>query len=155
MSRRAGLGAALVSSLALAAVGCPRLPPPPPRPAVFVVSVERAAATGDGEVLRARLDVHNRGAFRLVLAAIDWEMVDPRGDRAISRGRAATHRVFAPDQRAVVDIDLAIPAPVAEQIRRAAAAAGSRIRLRGTAHLEDPAGGEGAAAPFDDPAPLR
>ena len=59
--------------------------------------------------------------------------------------------MLAPDQRAVIDVALAVPAPVDAELR-SAAAMGGRLRIRGMVHLEDPGGGEGAPAPFDEAA---
>jgi hypothetical protein len=142
--------AAFVAVAVAASSGCPRLPPPAPRPSVSLNGLERAAATGDGLALRARFRVHNRGAARLVLAAVDWELA--LGERALLRGRETEQRPFAADEHATVDVAIAIPAAVADELREAVA--GGRIRLRGTFHLVDPGGGPGAPAPFDELASL-
>jgi hypothetical protein len=144
----ARLAVALV--IAIGASGCPRLPPPLPRPAARVVSLE--SGVGPAAPLRARLDLWNRGSARLVLAAVDWELTDVRGDVVLARGRASVRRAFAPDERAAVAIDLAMAPSVTAAVRGGAPDA--RARLRGTAHLEDPDGGEGAPASFDDPVTL-
>ena len=150
MTRRGAARFAVAVAIAASTSGCPRLPPPLPRPAARVVSLD--AGVGPAATLRARLDLWNRGSARLVLAAVDWELTDVRGDVVLARGRAEVHRSFAPDERAGVAIDLAMAPSVAAAVR--AAARGARARLRGTVHLEDPGGGEGAPASFDDPVTL-
>jgi hypothetical protein len=141
IARAVALGAAVAG-----AAGCPRLPPPPPRPAVTLVRLDAAAATG-GLALRVRFLVHNRGAIALILSAVDWEIV--LGEEPLLRGRAQAHRRFGPDERAPIEFAIVIPAPLEQELRAAA-----RVRLRGMVHLEDPAGGAGAPAPFDEEAPL-
>ncbi|HWM86387.1 MAG TPA: hypothetical protein VNO33_11130 [Kofleriaceae bacterium] len=132
--------ARLILAIALvSATGCPRLPPPAPRPAVTLERIDRAAGS-----LRARFQIHNRGAVALTLSAIDWELAP--GGRPLLRGRALARRAFGPDQRATVEVAIAVPAALEPALQGAAAAGG--IRLRGTFHLED-ATGTGAPAPFD------
>lgn len=119
--------------LAVAASGCPRLPPPAPRPSVSLLGIEAA-----GTALRARLVIHNRGQSELLLSAIDWEIA--RGDEPLLRGRAYFRRRFAPDERAAIDVAIGLPPALAS----------GDLRLRGTAHLEPD-----APAPFDQPAAIR
>ncbi|HKE15180.1 MAG TPA: hypothetical protein VKB80_09965 [Kofleriaceae bacterium] len=145
LARARALAPAAALALVLCA-GCPRLPPPAPRPSVSLDRLERAAAPGQW---RARLRVHNRGAAGLVVAAVDWELV--AGERPLLRGRSPAHLALAPDQRAVIDVALAVPAPVDDELR-SATTSGGRLRIRGMVHLVDPGGGEGAPAPFDEAA---
>jgi hypothetical protein len=122
---------------ALAASGCPRLPPPASRPSVSLVRLERAGPSA----LRARLLIHNRGAAPLLLSAIDWEIV--RGEEPLLRGRAHAKRRFAAEERAAIEIAISLPAALSPALR-------GDLRLRGTAHLEPD-----APAAFDEPAALR
>ena len=136
---------AVCAALALCAAGCPRLPPPAPRPSVVLERIDRA-----GSSLRAHLRVQNRGGAVLRLSAVDWELV--LAGRPLVRGRTGERRSIAPGAYAAIIVDLAVPAPLEGELRRAAAA-GGRIELRGTVHLED-AGGRGRSAPFDEVAAL-
>ncbi len=135
---------ALCAALALGAAGCPRLPPPPPRPSVVLERIDRSA--GAEVSLRAHLRVHNRGDAALTLHAVDWELV--LAGRPLLRGRSQARRSLAPGAQAAVEVAIDIPAPLEGELRRGAAA-GGRIELRGTVHLED-AGGRGRPAPFDE-----
>ena len=136
---------AVCAAVALCAAGCPRLPPPVPRPSVEVERIERA-----GSSLRAHLRVHNRGDAALRLTAVDWELV--LAGRPLARGRTRGGRSLAPGAHAAVVVELAIPAPLEGELRRTAAQRRA-IELRGTVHLED-AGGRGRPAPFDEEAAL-
>ncbi len=101
---RAAACAALVAAFL---TGCPRLPPPPPRPHAHIRTLERA-----GDVLTVHLRVD--GAVGLSPAAVDWALA--MGERDLVRGRAGS-----------LDIAIAIPPPVR---------AGGLVRLRGAVHLE-------------------
>jgi hypothetical protein len=133
------------AGLALSAAGCPRLPPPVPRPSVALERIARA-----GSSLRAHLRVHNRGDAALRLTAVDWELV--LAGRPLARGRTRGGRSLAPGAHAALIVELAIPAPLEGELRRAAAQRRA-VELRGTVHLED-AGGRGRPAPFDEVAAL-
>jgi hypothetical protein len=111
------MGAALV---ALALTGCPRLPPPAPRPHVHV---DLGAANRDG-VLTARLRIDHGERLRAV--AVDWALV--LGERDLVRGRSDS---------------LAIPVRLPSEVQP-----GALVRLRGAVHFEGPDGL--LFAPFDE-----
>lgn len=100
----AGAAAAL---LALALTGCPRLPPPAPRPHARLLAVDRA-----GEVLTARLRIDPAAGLRPL--AVDWALAV--GERDLVRGRAGS---------------LAIAIPLPPGLRP-----GALVRLRGAVHLD-------------------
>jgi hypothetical protein len=137
--------ACLLVAIAAAGAGCPRWPPPEPRPSVRLVQLDRSAGQ---PAWTARFEVHNAGRVSRVVAAIDWELAV--GDRPLQRGRAEPKQRLAAGERAAIQVDLAIPDEVTGELRRAA----DRVRLRGMVHLEDSAGPAGAAAPFDESARL-
>jgi len=100
--------AAAAAALALAVVtGCPRLPPPEPRPHAHLRELVRNQRT-----LTARLRVD--GADGLSPVAVDWTLAI--GERDLVRGRAPS-------------LDIAISMPSAVQ-------AGGLVRLRGAVHLD-------------------
>jgi len=138
---------ALCVALSVGAAGCPRLPPPPPRPSVALERIDRGGAERS---LRAQLRVHNRGDAALTLHAVDWELV--LAGRPLLRGRSPARGSLAPGAHAAVLVAIALPAPIEGELRRGAAG-GGRVELRGTVHLED-AAGRGRPAPFDDLAVL-
>lgn len=108
-------GAAAAALVAAVLTGCPRLPPPPPRPHAHLRSLER-----DGRRLTAHLRVDGGGALAAV--AVDWALVVGERDRV--RGRADS-------------LDIAVVLPPEVQ-------AGGLVRLRGAVHL-DGAGGPALA----------
>jgi len=101
---RAAACAALVAAFL---TGCPRLPPPAPRPHAHLRALER-----DGHVLTLHIRVD--GAGGLSPAAVDWALAV--GERDLVRGRAGS-----------LDITIAIPPAVR---------AGGLVRLRGAVHLD-------------------
>jgi hypothetical protein len=131
-----------VAALVAMASGCPRLPPPPPRPSVVLERMDRADATR----LLARLRVHNHGAIGVTVSAVDWELA--RGARPLVRGRSRARRALAPDQDAAIEFAIALPAPLAAEL----GADSGGLRLRGAVHLRD-SGGRGRPAPFDEAVP--
>lgn len=113
--------ALLALALALALTGCPRLPPPAPRPHVRVVvgAVDRERAA-----LTARLWIDHGERLRAV--AVDWALAV--GERDVVRGRSDS---------------LSIAVRLPSQMRP-----GALVRLRGAVHLEGPDGT--LFAPFDE-----
>ncbi len=99
--------ATALAALALALAGCPRLPPPEPRPHVHLRELVRNERT-----LTARLRVD--GADGLSPVAVDWALAI--GERDLVRGRTPS-------------LDIAISMPSAVQ-------AGGLVRLRGAVHLD-------------------
>lgn len=99
--------AALAALVAASLTGCPRQPPPPPRPHAHLRSLER-----DGRRITAHLRVDAAGALSPV--AVDWALAI--GERDLVRGRSGS-----------LDIAIGLPAEVQ---------AGGLVRLRGAVHLD-------------------
>ena len=103
--------AAAAGLVAILLTGCPRLPPPVPRPQVHLLAFDRS-----GQVLTARLGVdHPRSLHPL---AVDWAL--GVGERDLVRGRAES-------------LEISIPLPA--QVRP-----GALVRLRGAVHLDGDGG---------------
>ena len=101
--------AAALSLLMLA--GCPRLPPPEPRPHAHLLAADR-----QGAMITARLRVD--AAPRLRTVAVDWALAIGERDRV--RGRSDS---------------LAIAIRLPGDVRP-----GALVRLRGAVHLDGPDG---------------